>query len=319
MLNLFIILILKMSISIHIPFYNPNPEKKEGYRNLTRFDYLKENILNLKKLSLPTDIFIHTHNNFLNDKELDANIINHQINNDDLKKGYLTWLTRPEMQKQKGNYDYYMYLEHDIKFTERNLQYYLRYQKSLSENKFNLGFLIYEKNNENNENYSIHISEKLNKFFNLNSQNFIINDLENYCCFWIYDQNQFNDFINSNWWNFKRKVHNFRHNYGITERSSIGLNALNINYFKATLLPEINNKLDPNCFIEHITNNYFNKFPEFRGKNFKDIRGACSLKIDEIIDVNKYKNETIISLYFKRLFNIISWKLRFITRLFKKK
>ena len=50
-----------MSISIHIPFYNPNPEKKEGYRNLTRFDYLKENILNLKKLSLPTDIFIHTH------------------------------------------------------------------------------------------------------------------------------------------------------------------------------------------------------------------------------------------------------------------
>ena len=308
-----------MSIFIYITFYNPNPEKKEGYRNLTRFDYLKENILNLKKLSLPTDIFIHTHNNFLNDKELDANIINHQINNDDLEKGYLTWLTRPEMQKQKGNYDYYMYLEHDIKFTERNLQYYLRYQKSLSENKFNLGFLIYEKNNEDNENYSIHISEKLNKFFNLNSQNFIINDLENYCCFWIYDQNQFNDFINSKWWNFKRRVHNFRHNYGITERSSIGLNALNINYFKATLLPEINNKPDPNCFIEHITNNYFNKFPEFRGKNFKDIRGACSLKIDEIIDINKYKNETIISLYFKRSLNIISWKFRFITRLFKKK
>ena len=308
-----------MSISIHIPFYNPNPEKKEGYRNLTRFDYLKENILNLKKLSLPTDIFIHTHNNFLDDKELDANIINHQINNDDLEKGYLTWLTRPEMQKQKGNYDYYMYLEHDIKFTERNLQYYLRYQKSLSEKKFNLGFLIYEKNNEDNENYSIHISEKLNKFFNLNSQNFIINDLENYCCFWIYDQNQFNDFINSNWWNFKRKVHNFRHNYGITERSSIGLNALNINYFRATLLPEINNKLDPNCYIEHITNNYFNKFPEFRGKNFKDIRGACSLKIDEIIDINKYKKETITSLYFKRLLNIISWKFRFITRLFRKK
>ena len=41
-----------MSISIHIPFYNPNPEKKEGYRNLRRFDYLKENIDNLKNLSL---------------------------------------------------------------------------------------------------------------------------------------------------------------------------------------------------------------------------------------------------------------------------
>ena len=40
-----------MSISIHIPFYNPNPQKKEGYRQLTRFDFLKENIENLKNLS----------------------------------------------------------------------------------------------------------------------------------------------------------------------------------------------------------------------------------------------------------------------------
>ena len=70
---------------------------------------------------------------------------------------------------------------------------------------------------------------------------------------------------------------------------------------------------------ERENNNYFNKFPEFRGKNFKDIRGACSLKIDEIIDINKYKKETITSLYLKRLLNIISWKFRFITRLFKKK
>ncbi len=60
MLNLFIILILKMSISIHIPFYNPNPEKKEGYRNLTRFDYLKENILNLKK-TFSSNRYIHTY------------------------------------------------------------------------------------------------------------------------------------------------------------------------------------------------------------------------------------------------------------------
>ena len=46
-----------MSISIHIPFYNPNSEKKEGHRNLRRFDYLKENIENLKTLSIKNDIF----------------------------------------------------------------------------------------------------------------------------------------------------------------------------------------------------------------------------------------------------------------------
>ena len=318
MLNLFIILILKMSISIHIPFYNPNPEKKEGYRNLTRFDYLKENILNLKKLSLPTDIFIHTHNNFLNDKELDANIINHQINNDDLEKGYLTWLTRPEMQKQKDSYNYFMYLEHDIKFTEKNLQYYLKFQKNLSSKKFNLGFLIYEKNNKDNQNYSIHITERLKNFVCIDSQKFFINDLENYCCFWIYDQKQFKDFIGSKWWNFKKKVHNFRHNYGITERSSIGFNALNINYFIATLLPEINNQTDPDCFIEHMTNNYYDKFSELKSQNFKDIRGVCTIKINEVIYENKIKEKTIIILYLEQFLKTLFWKLRFLSRLFKK-
>jgi hypothetical protein len=318
MLNLFIILILKMSISIHIPFYNPNPEKKEGYRNLTRFDYLKENILNLKKLSLPTDIFIHTHNNFLNDKELDANIINHQINNDDLEKGYLTWLTRPEMQKQKDSYNYFMYLEHDIKFTEKNLQYYLKFQKNLSSKKFNLGFLIYEKNNKDNQNYSIHILKRLKNFVCIDSQKFFINDLENYCCFWIYDQKQFKDFIGSKWWNFKKKVHNFRHNYGITERSSIGFNALNINYFIATLLPEINNQTDPDCFIEHMTNNYYDKFSELKSQNFKDIRGVCTIKINDVIYENKIKEKTIIILYLEQFLKTLFWKLRFLSRLFKK-
>ena len=32
-----------MSIAIHIPFYNQEPYKKEGFKQLTRFDYLLEN------------------------------------------------------------------------------------------------------------------------------------------------------------------------------------------------------------------------------------------------------------------------------------
>ena len=39
-----------MSISIHIPFYNPISDKKEGSRQLTRSDYLRENVENLKKM-----------------------------------------------------------------------------------------------------------------------------------------------------------------------------------------------------------------------------------------------------------------------------
>jgi len=47
-----------MSIAVHIPFYNKEPYKKDGFRQLTRFDYLLENIDNLKKLPIKTDIFI---------------------------------------------------------------------------------------------------------------------------------------------------------------------------------------------------------------------------------------------------------------------
>ena len=307
-----------MSISIHIPFYNPNPQKKEGYRQLTRYEFLKENIENLKKLSIKNDIFIHTHNNFLEDKNLEAEIINHEINADDLEKGHLTWLSRPMMKSQKDHYDYFMYLEHDIKFTEKNLQYYLKYQKNLSKNKFHLGFLIYEKNNKDNLNYSIHVTKKFDKFYNIQNQKYFINYFDNYCCFWLYDKETFKDFLNSKFWLFKKKLTNFRHYYGITERSALGFHALSANYFKATLIPEINSKLDPNCFIEHITNNYFDRFLDENKKQFNDIRGVCKFHIDElvskIIDQKKVKDYFYMIKFFKNLL----WKFKFITRLIKK-
>ena len=49
------------------------------------------------------------------------------------------------MEKQKNDYEYFMYLEHDIKFSENNLQYWQKNQKTLAQKKFHLGFLIYEK------------------------------------------------------------------------------------------------------------------------------------------------------------------------------
>ena len=172
------------------------------------------------------------------------------------------------MEEQKNDYEYFTYLEHDIKFSEVNLQYWLKYQDLLANKGFHLGFFIYEMNNKTNQKHSIHISKKLDKFFEIEGQNFIVNDLENYCCFWIYTKKQFETFLKSKWWSFKKRAHNFRHNYGITERSSIGFHALNMNYFKATLIPEKNNQPHPDSFIEHMTNNYYEKFPEFKKKLF---------------------------------------------------
>ena len=306
-----------MSISIHIPFYNPNPQKKEGYRQLTRFDFLKENINNLKNLSIKTNIFVHTHNNFLEDKIIDAEIINHKISDNDLNKGHLTWLSRPLMEKQKDDYEYFMYLEHDIKFSENNLKYFLKYEDDLYKKKFHLGFLIYEKNHDDKKNYSIHIGKKLKKFIKINKQKFFLSDYENYCCLWIYNQEIFKKFIKTDWWSFKKKLTNFRHNYGVTERSALGYHAMNINYFKATLLPSLNDKPDPNCFIEHITNNYFNKFSEIEKKNYNDIRGVCKFDIDNVF-IDKENQQ-----YFKDNFDLINfkkkilWKFRFLKKILR--
>ena len=307
-----------MSISIHIPFYNPNPQKKEGYRQLTRYEFLKENIENLKKLSIRNDIFIHTHNNFLDDKNLEAEIINHEISENDLEKGHLTWLSRPIMQKQKNDYDHFMYLEHDIKFSEKNLQYYLKHQQNLSKHKFHLGFLIYEKNNKDNLNYCIHVAKQFDKFLKIENQKYFINDFENYCCFWLYNKKIFNNFLNTKFWSFEKKLTNFRHNYGITERSALGLHAISCNYFKATLIPEINFKPDPDCFIEHITNNYFNKYQDENKKNLNDIRGVCKFNLNEIVSETKNQKKIKDNFYMIKYFKILLWKFRFLTRLVKK-
>ena len=307
-----------MSLSIHIPFYNLSPQKKEGYRQLTRFDFLKENIDNLKKLSIKNNIFVHTHNNFLDDKKLDAEIINHKISDNDLNKGHLTWLSRPLMEKQKNDYKYFMYLEHDIKFSENNLKYFLKHEDDLNKKKFHLGFLIYEKNHNDKKNYSIHIRNKLEKYIKMNSQKFFLSDHENYCCFWIYNKEIFKKFIKTDWWSFKNKLTNFRHNYGITERSALGYHAMNINYFKATLLPSVNEKPDPNCFIEHITNNYFNKFSEIEKKSYNDIRGVCKFDIEDVFtdkqNQKHFKNNFDL-INFKK---IIFWKFRFLKKIFRK-
>ncbi len=303
-----------MSIVIHIPFYNPNPEKKEGYRNLRRFDYLRENIKNLKNLSIKNDIFIHTHNDYLDDKDLEAKIIKHNIQKEELDKGYLTWLSRPLMEKQLNDYEYFMYLEHDIKFSDDNLKYWLKYNKNLSSNYYHLGFLIYEKNHNDDEKYCIHVIKKLDKYVVLENHKYLINDWENYCCFWLYDKKQFKSFIKDNSWSFKKKLTNYRHNYGITERSALGYHAFNSGYFKATLIPEKNESPDPDCFIEHMTNNYFKKFSNTEKELSFDIKGACKFKVNDIFQDNINQKEIKNSFYFKKILKNFLWKLRFITR-----
>ena len=311
-----------MSITVHIPFYNPEPLKKEGFKQLTRYDYLLENINNLKSLSLKTDIYIHTHNSFLNDKKLNAEIVIHKLNDSDLNKGYLTWRVRSLMKEQIDKYDYFIYLEHDIKFSEPNFQYWLENKKKISNYKLNLGFIIYEKSNDQYENYAVHIMKKFSRYIEIQKQKYFLNDLDNYCCFWIYDKVDFKNFIDSKWWNFKKKLTNYRHYYGVTETSALGLHAFNIGYFKATVIPEIKNQLDKRCFVKHITNNYLyknNYVTEIKTikKNNYGVENACKYRLNELLSAkSKQKKVDIIYKIFS-YFNQISWKFRIFKRLYK--
>ena len=73
-----------------------------------------------------------------------------------------------------------------------------------------------------------------------------------------------------------------------------------------------------NCFIEHITNNYFNKFSQIEKNNYNDLRGVCKLDIEDVcIDKQNQK-------HFKNNFDLINfkkiilWKFRFLIKIFRK-
>ena len=112
--------------------------------------------------------------------------------------------------------------------------------------------------------------------------------------------------------------------FGVSEHNdatalvALGLHALNANYFKATLIPEINSKPDTNCFIEHITNNYLDMFKDENKKELNDIRGVCKFHVDEIVSETKDQKEVSNKFYIIKFFKNLLWKFRFIKRLVNK-
>ena len=113
----------------------------------------------------------------------------------------------------------------------------------------NLGFVRIEV--ENNIEYITDICVKLDNIINLNEEIYCVNDKNPYCAFWIYNKNEFNNFVNSKYYN----INNIS-DYGTREQSAIGLHGLSTDWYKNTLIPIINNKLIEECKIYHMPNNY---------------------------------------------------------------
>ena len=232
-----------MKITKHIYFYYLTD----------RIIYINNIIDETNKYEYTTDIFIHTNNIDLQEEMFNnytngyIKIIYHDLSN--IHPFYLTWKCRDLLQQQQHEYDIFIYIEDDILVPYKAIKYWLEYNEKLIKMNYNLGFVRIEV--ENNIEYITDICVKLDNIINLNEEIYCVNDKNPYCAFWIYNKNEFNNFVNSKYYN----INNIS-DYGIREQSAIGLHGTSTDWYKNTLIPIINNKLIEECKIYHMPNNY---------------------------------------------------------------
>ena len=288
-------------IAVHITFFL-------GKNYLNRINFLRKIIDSYKKISKNLDIFIHINKKLHNKYKIkDVNYILHNLSLEDPYT--LSWKSRKLIYEQKDIYDVFIYSEDDILFTKNNFDYWINFKDICIKNNFNLGFIRVEKNN--NKIYSIDVTTQLNKYLIINNNRFIVNDINPYCAFWIYDRQELNKFINSNIWNF-----NWRNefSYGVREMSAIGWHGLKMTRYKDTLIPLVkSNKkkyvVNLDSLIYHLTGNYY---------SVHKLEGKKS-RINNLVDENQlkynnaYKNYYFFKIKFKNNYYIYS-----ISNFFKK-
>ena len=275
----------KKKIAIHISHYISDISKK---------NYLQKIFKNFRKFNTNNYFFIHSNINLRSKNQKKIKYIFHNLKNEDPR--YLTWKSRKLMEKQKNNFDYFIYMEDDISFTRKNFEYWLRYSKECIDNKFNLGFLRYEKDERGNL-WSSDLSYKLNKYVILKKKKYIVNDVNPYCAFWIYDKSEFNKFIKTNIWKFNWKKKSAFAFYNIQEMSAIGWHGLNMEKYLASIIP-INSKLpSAGSMIHHLSNIHVKKKVLSYKVRIKNITLKKLKKYKHPSKVNRIKKQLKYDLY----------------------
>ena len=297
-----------MRAAVHISFFYREKSKDDKWANVhEKFPYLKKIIEEYNNYPLDVDIFIHS--NKLFDKELigyinytngTISVVKHNLNKYFLYKGknyYLTWASRKLLAKQKDSYDVFLYQEDDIFIPKEAFNYWLEEKdKCLSKN-FNLGFLRLEIKDD--EEYVSDLIEKLNNKIFLDDKEYIINDSNPYCAFWVYDKEEFNRWVDSEFYNLKRihghgsivskklekiglnlfpnvryLVYSYKNKRpdSAMEASAIGLNGLRTGWYDKTLIPIRDGYIDSNCKVYHLSNYYAHEHETEMGTiKFEDI------------------------------------------------
>ena len=290
-----------MKICIHITLFIKNNRKKK----LKNFSKIYKSFFSLSK---KTQIFVHTNVKIKNFKK-NLFFIYHDISNEDPFR--LTWKYRSLMEKQKNQYDYFIYSEDDTLFNLKNFKYWLRFKKICNKKNYNVGFLRTEKSPVDNSLWTTDQFFQLDEYVIINRKKYIV--LKNpYYAMWIYDKKDFNSFINSRFWNLYnwRGMNSFTKLYD-REKSAVGWHGLNMDKYTATIIPLKNNKVLKDSLIVHSSNKYVKE------------RGRIHVSLNNLMKKELIKHRVIkyskIQLFLKELKFILYWNLRFNFKTIKKK
>lgn len=245
--------------------------------NPDRFKFINRFIDEINKYECDTDLFIHT------TKEIPEEVFHKN------KKGkievcvytkfpshpigsaryasttwYLPWLYRPMLEKQIDDYDIFMGIEDDVLFYKETLEYWLKYKDDLIERNINLGFLLVEKDDKG-EKFWVNSpgvrlggrrrtgSRVLPTFLKIKDNLYIINNIEPYCTFWIYDRNEMKRWMREEYWD-PNKIKRWIGRCQVAEPAMLGMS---VDGYKYTAIPLIKRnggwikKVDPNCTAWH--------------------------------------------------------------------
>jgi hypothetical protein len=245
-----------MKITKHIAFFY----------NKERLQYLNQQIQAANDYPFYTDIYIHT-NQFFSEKSLSdrTNGFTYIIVHDLTDKDPLTLpqLTKPLLKSQKDQYDIFIYTEDDILIPPAAIKYWLDNKDPLLKENFNLGFIRIEVDSLKEEfacdlNNEHCICQQLFEGCKINDKHYIVNDVNTYTAFWIYDKLELNRFINSKWWDSTHIK-----GYHTREAVAIGLHFIRDpenKWYNNTVIPLTQDmKLVDTCKVYHLPNNYVNE------------------------------------------------------------
>ena len=239
-------------ISVHIPFYVDSNIKKKNF-------FLKKVCKSYLKISKNLKIFIHT-NKLIKTENKRIKFIYHDFTNDDPYK--LTWNCRRLMFSQRNKYEIFIFGEDDIIFSKKNFDYWLKYKDLCIRDHYNLGFLRTEIKRKSNLLYSTDQVNRIKYYVDLCKIKFAKLENSN-CSLWIYDKDEFKKFIKTKYWKFNWKWITISGILLIREMAAVGWHGQNMNgqfmnRYHATIIPLVNDRLDKNSYIKHISNKYAN-------------------------------------------------------------